>query len=972
MHFLNKFLQKGFTIFFIFVSTTVLAQTKSLNQLFTLSTEAIQKGNFQLAAQFLQEIFKKDSNNIAALNNATYVYGKLKNYSSAIQCSKKLAALQPENANHFTNTGWFLLLNYEYEEAEMYCLKALEINNCSYINYLNLGHVYSFLKQYDKGVNYYYKALAYLPNKAAYESVMQDFDLFETNGNFPYKITNYKNMVVNYYNKSFLTMLHGTDVLDSIYQLTVLSNYLDSDEKVTALKEKFLIEENKNEYVRLEVLRDFYWSLGWMHLRNGSKSIAINNYFGSVLKISNDLKDTSFNIDVLYKLGLEYDLTAGLNLINQALTLANLSNNYNKQYIINLLLGDKYLDKQYPDSALIYFRKAYSLTSRAEVKDSKTVACNRLMLVFKNLNQYDSVTYYYSQIKKDNLVNPVSSANSLVDDIIYCSFLVALEKLQAAIQLGKEVIIKAGDNKTIDISGIYEQLGVAYAKQSKTDSAKYYFSFAINNFIQFIKNNPELAHNTPFKERNLSFYYLKKIALEENNITKLFDLSEQTRASILYPKLTGRIFSPESIPLSKLANDLKADEVALSFSNSSLTNIAYAIGITNDKKLLVKENNLLFDSLNLKHTEAKWLTPKARAKAVSDSLKNYNYEKEEINFNLNLVLIIFGGLNNMMQAGLTRGSIKLPGKNSTNYAAEILAYNDIIYQLYIKPFEKILAGKKTIYLSPDIATTLIPFEAIKNEQGEYLGNLYNIVYVPSFTSRVILKSTLKQREKLMLAAGNPLYDKFELHNTRGRAYDFSRGGLKSFANLPGTEKELSAIQQHVPSVTILEKSKLTETNLKNMDASGELGRYDILHFAVHGISSMEDYRDNTLIVSEIEGTDNDGFLQYNEIANLHLNADLVCLSACETAAGLPSEDEDVKNLPIAFFLAGAKAVIATWWKIDDEASGIFMSSFYRFVFKENKSYGEALLLTRQNFISGMYGERFKSPYYWAAFKFFGN
>ena len=157
-----------------------------------------------------------------------------------------------------------------------------------------------------------------------------------------------------------------------------------------------------------------------------------------------------------------------------------------------------------------------------------------------------------------------------------------------------------------------------------------------------------------------------------------------------------------------------------------------------------------------------------------------------------------------------------------------------------------------------------------------------------------------------------------------------------------------------------------------MDASGELGRYDILHFAVHGFSSITDFRDNTLIVSEPPGSANDGFLQFNEIANLHLNASLVCLSACETAAGLPSEDDDVKNLPTAFFLAGAKAVIATWWKIDDEATGIFMTSFYKLVFKENKSYGEALLLTRQKFIAGEYGERYKSPYYWAAFKYFGN
>ena len=159
-----------------------------------------------------------------------------------------------------------------------------------------------------------------------------------------------------------------------------------------------------------------------------------------------------------------------------------------------------------------------------------------------------------------------------------------------------------------------------------------------------------------------------------------------------------------------------------------------------------------------------------------------------------------------MQGGNTRGVIKLQDK-SKNYAAETLAYNDIIYQLYIKPFQKILEGKKTIYLSPDMFTTLIPFEAIKNEQGEYLGNLYNIIYVPSFTSRAILKSTIKSGSKSMLAAGNPAYSNFEPHNTRGRAYDLSTAGIKSFGDLPGTAKELLAIKQDVPSAIILDKNK---------------------------------------------------------------------------------------------------------------------------------------------------------------------
>ena len=156
-----------------------------------------------------------------------------------------------------------------------------------------------------------------------------------------------------------------------------------------------------------------------------------------------------------------------------------------------------------------------------------------------------------------------------------------------------------------------------------------------------------------------------------------------------------------------------------------------------------------------------------------------------------------------------------------------------------------------------------------------------------------------------------------------------------------------------------------------MNHFGELAKYDILHFAVHSISSRDDYRDNELILSEPGALNEDDFLQFDEIAKLKLNAKLVGLSACETAAGLPADNAEVNNLPVAFFLAGAESVIATWWKIDDEATGIFTPSFYGFISKKNKSYSEALFLTGKKFIAGVFGEKYKLPYYRAAFKYLG-
>lgn len=972
MNFLKKNFKNLLVILMLLPALFLQAQSNSLEKLMSQSVAAIQKENYTEAAEILQQVLAKDANHIAALETASFVYYKQKNYPAAIQCNKKLTLLQPNNANNFTNTGWYLILNKQYAEAEKYCLEAISLNDCSYSNYLNLGHVYSFLKQEDKGWEYYYKAISYMPNREAYESILADFDLFEKEGDFPYKIAPYKNMVENYYHETFLKKLYSNPILDSIYRMTVYENYWMEDEKLMALKEKFLIAENKNETFRLYVLRDFYWSLGWLHLRNDSKSIALKEYFINVIKISNQLKDTSYLIDALYRVGDAFDINEGITLIKQAVDLATLCKDYNKQYSLNLLLGDKFYAAYKPEEALRYFSKTFTLADKSGIALAKNIAANRLMLAFEKTKQYDSVSFYYQLIKKENVGNAYLTEDGFTDETNYVHFLTKSGKSAAAIQLAKEVLLKYKAVKGIDIFGMYEQIGNAFANQNKTDSAQYYYSLSISNYIQFLKNNPDPTAMLPLKKCYASYVYLKTQALLKKDIKTLFDLSEQTKGNILYPKLTGHMYAPESISLTQVAVDLKADEVALSFSSSGMANIAYGIAVNKEEHLLVKEDDLLFEALTKKHSEAKWTALKQKVNVTLEALKNVTDSVDRNNFNPNLLVVIAGGLNNMMQAGTTRGVIKLPGKKSTNYAAEMLAYNDIIYQLYLKPFEKILQGKKTLYISPDMATSLIPFEAIKNEQGEYLGERYNIIYVSSFTSRSLLNATKSTGTKLMLAAGNPVYNQYAPQNTRGRAYDLAQTGMKSFEDLPGTVKELAAIKKNLPSATILEANNLSETALKNLNATGELAKYDIIHFAVHGISSTDDYRDNTLILSEPSGTDNDGFLQYSEIAALQLKASLVCLSACETAAGLPPGNEDIKNLPVAFLLAGAKAVIATWWKIDDEATGLFMASFYNFVFKENKNYAEALALTRKKFIAGEFGERYKSPYYWAAFKYYGN
>jgi len=110
---------------------------------------------------------------------------------------------------------------------------------------------------------------------------------------------------------------------------------------------------------------------------------------------------------------------------------------------------------------------------------------------------------------------------------------------------------------------------------------------------------------------------------------------------------------------------------------------------------------------------------------------------------------------------------------------------------------------------------------------------------------------------------------------------------------------------------------------------------------------------------------NDGWLTSSEIFDLQLNADLVVLSACETARG-DVKDDGVIGLSRSFISAGTPSVVASLWTIPDEPTATLMKSFYQNINQEaNKA--QAL---RSAMLETM--KKHKEPYNWAAFSLIGE
>jgi CHAT domain-containing protein/tetratricopeptide (TPR) repeat protein len=193
------------------------------------------------------------------------------------------------------------------------------------------------------------------------------------------------------------------------------------------------------------------------------------------------------------------------------------------------------------------------------------------------------------------------------------------------------------------------------------------------------------------------------------------------------------------------------------------------------------------------------------------------------------------------------------------------------------------------------------------------------------------------------------------------------GGLGDGGSIPrllASREEAQAIMRMTPAgaglnATGFDASRATAT-------SPELSKYRIVHFATHGLLNSEHPELSGVVLSLVDqrGQPVNGFLRLHDIYNLNLPADLIVLSACNTGLGKEVKGEGLIGLTRGFMYAGAAGVMASLWKVDDEATAELMKHFYSGMLKDGLPPAAAL---RQAQIKMLQQKRWRSPYYWAAF-----
>lgn len=287
-----------------------------------------------------------------------------------------------------------------------------------------------------------------------------------------------------------------------------------------------------------------------------------------------------------------------------------------------------------------------------------------------------------------------------------------------------------------------------------------------------------------------------------------------------------------------------------------------------------------------------------------------------------------------------------------------------------------MGRKNRLTIVPDGSLHFLPFDALVNDQKEYLVQRYVITYVPSGTVLYLLRTQLRQSaDDLPFLGVGDVFDgegtsvlAQRTRPTRGKLqlaslFDLEGDSLKP---LPSARREIITLARIIgPGSRTLIGNHATESEVK----AQALSRFRILHFVAHSIADTVFPRRSSIILGSSPYSLDDGLLQSWEISSFRLNADLVTLSACETKIGRLQGQEGISNLVRAFLFAGARSVVASSWATEDMFTLALMEQFYRHLVSGIDK-GAALRQAKLDLM-----ERFGAdalPYHWASFSIVGD
>lgn len=278
-----------------------------------------------------------------------------------------------------------------------------------------------------------------------------------------------------------------------------------------------------------------------------------------------------------------------------------------------------------------------------------------------------------------------------------------------------------------------------------------------------------------------------------------------------------------------------------------------------------------------------------------------------------------------------------------------------LYSIVVQPVESLLDKEKLLCIIPDGTLSYLPFAPLISASGKYFFEEQLLMSSPSPSVFLSCSENARKKsgakEERILSVGNPRFD---------------RGAFPDFDDLPAARKEALEVSSRYNLQHSLVDDRATATAVKS-----EIEKSEVVHLALHSSIDDEVPLRSKLLLAKAKGEAADGSsgsaLYTYEIYNLKLRKTrLVVLSSCQSGAERYYGGEGMASLARAFIGAGVPLVVASLWPVDSNATEELMVSFHKHRREEGASTVGALRKAQQDML-GSEAERFRRPYYWAAF-----
>jgi CHAT domain-containing protein len=311
-----------------------------------------------------------------------------------------------------------------------------------------------------------------------------------------------------------------------------------------------------------------------------------------------------------------------------------------------------------------------------------------------------------------------------------------------------------------------------------------------------------------------------------------------------------------------------------------------------------------------------------------------------------------------------------------------------LYRLLYQPVHHLVKQKEKLIIIPDGPLYTIPFESLISGASESSSLSQRDFLVKHFAFSYHYSANLWLYSAQQDGAGKetafigfaPVFGKairngYILVNEPGSSHSRLRATPgdpgAAVSQLPATEEELRAIiflfeSQRKKAVGYFHR-QASEDNFK----TANMKDYDLIHIATHSLKDEGQHQLSGLIFSPPgpgRKPGEDGILYSGEIYNLHLDAQLIVLSSCESGVGKLIKGEGVMAMNRGFFYSGIRNIVFSLWKVEDRSTSRLMIEFYRNIL-QGYPFCQALRKAKLEMIRDPFTA---FPKYWSGFVLVGK